>query len=174
MLRVRDLGRVRAGAQRHPAGAGLLLPHAVAERSDLAHRGHAVGAALRVPVPAADAGHLLAALHPHARLAPERPRGVHGLRLHPHLDRALPRRHHHDPPVQAGIGFLARSNRSLNSCKVTVPTIRGSCMSRGTLFFSKMFCSSLEFEMQLPLPDVDYSRSQFLISAIKGRKNYLH
>lgn len=103
VLRVRDLGGVRAGAQRHPAGAGLVLPHAAAERRDLAHRGHAVGAALRVAVPAADAGHVLAALHPHARLAHDGPRGVHGLRLHHYLDRALPRRHDNDPEIQAGL-----------------------------------------------------------------------
>lgn len=110
VLRLRDLGRLRAGAQRHPAGAGLVLPHAAAERRDLAHRGHALGAALRVAVPAADAGHHLAAVHPHPGLAHHGPRGLHGLRVHRHLDRAVPGRHDNDSEIQTGL----RRRRSWN------------------------------------------------------------
>lgn len=44
VLRLPHLLRVRAGAECHPAGAGLLLPHSAAVRRDLAHRGHARGA----------------------------------------------------------------------------------------------------------------------------------
>lgn len=59
--------------------------------------------ALHLHVSAADAGDLLAAVHPDPRLAHHRPRGLHGLHLHPHLDRSVPRSHHHSSKVQERI-----------------------------------------------------------------------
>lgn len=101
VLRVRDLGRLRAGEERHPAGARLLLPDAAAERRHLAHRGHAVGAARRVAVPAADAGHGSPARGAHARLAAGGARRVPRLRGHAGLDRRLPGAHARHPALQA-------------------------------------------------------------------------
>lgn len=120
VLRLRDLGRLRAGAQRHPAGAGLVLPHAAAQRRHLAHRGHALGAALRVAVPAAHAGHHLAAVHPHPGLADHGPRGLHGLRVHRHLDRAVPGRHDNDFKIQTRLTRRPVWNLSLNRLVVKI------------------------------------------------------
>lgn len=131
VLRVRDLGGVRAGAQRHPAGAGLVLPHAAAERRDLAHRGHAVGAARRGAVPAAHAGHGRAARRAHARLAAPRARRVPGLRGHAGLDRAVPGAHAHHPALQARLVTFLR-------CKVLN-------RDRQLYIYSSIRCSSFSF-----------------------------
>lgn len=69
MLRVRDISGLRAGAKRDPAGARLLLPDATAQWRHLAHRGYAVGAPIRVPLPTTDPRDQLAAVHPHPGLA---------------------------------------------------------------------------------------------------------
>lgn len=90
VLRVRDIGGVRAGAERDPTGPRLLLPHAAAERRHLAHRGHAVDPALRVPLPAPYPGHQLPALHPHEGLAHHGRGRLHGLRVLLGLDSAVP------------------------------------------------------------------------------------
>lgn len=115
VLRVRDIGRLRARAERDPAGPGFVLPHAAAERGDLAHRRDALDPALRVPLPAPHPGHELAAVHPDAGLALHGLGRVHGLRVDVGLDRALPHRNPHDPEIQTELNAKSWTDRATDS-----------------------------------------------------------
>lgn len=113
VLWVRDIGGVRARAQRHTARARLLLPDAAAERCHLAHRGHALDTQIRVSLPAPHARHQLAQVDTDARLADHRLRCVYGVRFHVSVDRDLPCRHADDFEVQTELVRMPFSSLGL-------------------------------------------------------------
>lgn len=90
VLRLRHLRHLRAGEERHPAGTGQLLPHAAAQRRDLAHRGHADGAEVHIHVPTADPGHHVPQSHDDEGLVHGGAGRVLRLHLHDSLDSAVP------------------------------------------------------------------------------------
>lgn len=120
VLRLRHLGDLRAGEERHPAGPGQLLPHPAPERRHLAHRGHADGAAVHLAVSAADDGHHVAQVDAHQGL--ERPGAGRVQRIHQldRLDRAVLDDKPSSVEVQEGVKQRRRSCPIFAKCHFRV------------------------------------------------------
>lgn len=90
VLRLRHIGDLRTGAQRHPAGPGQLLSDAAAQRRHLAHRRDARGAQVHLALPAPDDGDDFAPRDAHQGLADLRAGRLQRIHIVDSLDHTLP------------------------------------------------------------------------------------
>lgn len=89
VFRIRNIGGVRIGKERHSVGAGQFLPNATVEWRNLANRRDATSVAIHIAVPTLDDGHDGAQIDADERLVDHRTGSLQRVLVDDRLDRAV-------------------------------------------------------------------------------------